>query len=197
MSKFCGKCDCYDHFFMRSGTIEDVEAEIKRTNFYIFTENGRRHKLDIHSIKDLAPYYPYLIAMGSWWNKEHGTIVFSSESFVDREEREFMEWDLRDALAEYKKCKRKKIPFDPDAYYDKISSYWSHSYTREIIDRVARDGLKANLDGLHSDFKDKYERSELARELKKLGHDTHFINEWVFGYRKEYPNWEKENEDEG
>ena len=106
-----------------------------------------------------------------------------------------MNWDLRDAIKEYKRCKRKKIPFDPDAYYEKFVSTWrsEHNYTKEIIDRVAKYGEKANLDGLYSETKDRWDRARLAQELERLGYDDWFINHWVFGYRKEYPNWREEN----
>ena len=195
MSVYSSKCDLCDHFWMRANTEEDIEKEIARTDFYIWSENGRKHRLDIHSIKDLAPYYPYLIAVACGSKEGRNMIILSSESFVDQEERDFMSWDLRDAIKEYKRCKRKKIPFDPDAYYEKFVSTWrsEHNYTKEIIDRVAKYGEKANLDGLYSETKDRWDRARLAQELERLGYDDWFINHWVFGYRKEYPNWREEN----
>jgi len=193
MSRYSGKADVYDHFWMSANTEADVEKEIQRTDFYIYTKNGRRHKLAINNLKDLAPYYPYLISVGVWSKEGRCTIVFSNESFVDQEEREFMSWELRDALAEYKRCKRKKIPFDVEEYMIKRKNSWhsESNYTREIVNRVAKDGLKANLDGLYSIVKDKWDRVPLAKELKRLGHNDFFINTWVFGYRNEedYPDW--------
>ena len=195
MSRFSSKCDLYDHFWMGNDTEDDVNAEIARTDFYMWN-NGRRHKLAINNLKDLAPYYPFLIGVACGSKTGRNTVCIASESFVDEEEREFMGWELRDALREYNRCKRKKIPFDPDAYYEKYIKSWhrEHNYTREIINRVAKFGKKANLDGLHSAVKDKWERTDLARELSRFGYDDYFINMWVFGYRKEYPNW-KENEE--
>ena len=192
MSRWSGKCDVADHFWMRAETDEDVQKEIDKTNFYMWI-NDRRVKLDIHTVKDLVPYYPFLISM-SVWDGEHGTVVLSKESFVDREEREFMEWNLRDAIKEYKKCKRKKIPFDPKAYLEKHTWWTRHNYTEEIVNRVARDGLKANLDGLYSESRDKWMRIPLAQEMKRYGYDDHFIEEWVFGWRKkeDIPNWKEE-----
>ena len=195
MSRYSGKCDTYDHFWMRAETDEDVQKEIDHTDFYMWVK-GRRVKLDIHTVKDLVPYYPFLISMGSW-SAEHGVVVFSNESYVDREEREHMEWHLKDALAEYKRCKRKKIPFDPKAFLDKI--WWTPSnYSEEIVNRVARDGLKANIDGLYSTAKDKWERIPLAQEMKRYGYNDFFIEEWVFGWRdkKDIPNWKEEEEEQ-
>lgn len=194
MSKYSGKCDCYDHFWMSANNEDDVAAEIARTDFYIWGKDDRRFKLDIHTVKDLVPYYPFLIAMGVYSREDRNTVVLSSESFVDQEEREFMGWVLRDALAEYKKCKRKKIPFDPDGYLVK-KPYWNRcNYTEEIVRRVAKDGLKANLDGLHSDTKDRWERAPLARLMKQYGYSDSYINQWVFGWRKDYPDWNNEEE---
>ena len=194
MSVYSGKCDLADHFWMRANTEEDVEKEIARTDFYMWSKNGRKHRLDIHTLKDLVPYYPYLIGVACGSKEGRNTVIIASESFVDQEEREFMEWELRDALKEYRRCKRKKIPFDPDAYYEKYIKTWrEHNYSREIVDRVARDGEKADLDGLYSEVKDKWDRGRLAKELKRFGYDDYFINHWVFGYRKEYPNWEEED----
>ena len=194
MSNYSGKCDCFDHFWMSAKTEEDVQKEIDRTNFYMLIHN-RRIKLDIHTVKDLVPYYPFLINMGAWSKNERCTVVFSSESFVDREEREFMEWDLQDTLKEYKRCKRNKVPFDPEAYLKKKVWWKSHNYTKEIVSRVAKDGLKANIDGLYSETKDKWERIPLAQEMKRYGYDDFFIEEWVFGWRKkeDIPNWKEEN----
>ena len=195
MSVYSGKCDLCDHIWIGNKTREDVEKEIARTDFYIYTENGRKHRLDIHTLKDLVPYYPYLIGVACGSKAGRNVVVLSHESFVDQEERDFMSWDLRDALKEYRRCKRKKIPFDPDAYYEKYIKTWrEHNYSREIVDRVARDGEKANLDGLYSATKDKWDRTRLAQELQRLGYDDYFINQWVFGYRKEYPDWKSEED---
>ncbi len=199
MSIYSNKCDLYDHFWISNKTEEDVEKEIARTDFYIHSHpnDSRIHRLDIHSIKDVAPYYPYLIAIGAWSKEGRATIVLSSTSFVDSEEAEFIGWDLRDALAEYKRCKRKKVAFDPDAYVAalKDKSWGYRENTEEIARRVARDGLKANINGLFLRSKDKWSRAPLARELSRLGYDDFFIERWLFGMRdkKDIPDWRKED----
>ena len=193
MSRYSGKHDCCDHFWMGNNTEKEVQQEIDRTDFYMWSK-GRRIKLDIHTVKDLVPYYPFLIGMSCGSKEGRNVVILANESFVDQEEREFMGWELRDALAEYKKCKRKKIPFNPDAYLANAPRWCRHNYTEEIVRRVAKDGLKANLDGLHSDTKDKWDRASLARLMKQYGYDDNYINIWVFGWRKEYPDWNKEEE---
>ena len=184
----------FDHFWMSAKTEDDVQKEIDRTDFYMHIKD-RRIKLDIHTIKDLVPYYPFLICVGVWNKQGRCMVILSKESFVDQEEREFMEWDLRDAIKEYKKCKRKKISFDPKAYLKEHTWWTHHNYTEEIVNRVAQDGLKANLDGLYSKTKDKWERIPLAQEMKKYGYDDRFIEEWIFGWRKkeDIPDWRKED----
>lgn len=193
MSKWSGKCDVADHFWMSANTEEDVAKEIERTNFYIWGKNGRRFKLDIHTVKDLVPYYPFLISAGVFNRDDRQTVILSGESFVDQEEREFIEWELRDMLREYKRCKRKKVPFDPQNY---LKNMWKHpaNYTEELVNRVAKDGLKANIEGLYSISKDKWCRTELAREMKRYGYDDSYIENWVFGWRdkKDIPNWKEE-----
>ena len=48
--------------------------------------------MDIHTIKDLVPYYPYLVFIGSRNKDDNGeftsNIILSSESFVTQEERQ-------------------------------------------------------------------------------------------------------------
>ena len=199
MSKYSGKSDLFDHLWMSSKSEADVQTEIERTDFYIHSHpnDNRIHRLDIHSIKDVAPYYPYLIAVGTWNKEGRATIVLSSTSFIDREEAEFISWDLRDALAEYKRCKRKKVAFDPNSYVAtlKDKGWGYHENTEEIARRVARDGLKANIDGLFLKSKDKWSRALLARELSRLGYDDFFIERWLFGMRdkKDIPDWRKED----
>ena len=48
MSEFCGKCDVYDS--LGNATNEFLQS----SNFFIYGTDGRSHKLEINSQKDLA-----------------------------------------------------------------------------------------------------------------------------------------------
>ena len=200
MSQYSGKCDICDHFYMRDYDEAALEKEIKNTDFYIHTPNGRKHKLEINTIKDLIPYYPYLMSVGAFDKSTgHSYIEMSSRSFVDREEEEFLSWSLREALAEYKRCKRKKIPFDVQAYLDKIPKSFVREYDKEIAERVAKDGLKATTKGIFITSKDKWYRNPLARKMSEVGYDDNYINEFIYGWQrildKTIPNWKEEEKE--
>ena len=191
MSQYSGKADVYDHFAIAcDGNDNKLQQEIERIDFYISTPDGRTHKLKIENEKDLAPYYPYLIVIGAY-HRDNGKnyLQLSRRSFVDSEEADRLKWNLKDALREYNKCKRKKIPFDPEQY---INNYWyaMDSYQKEIVYRVAKDGNKATTEGLHTPLHDYYRR-ELAEELERLGYDDWFIRRWLFDDRDKNFNWRK------
>jgi len=194
MSQFSGKCDCADHFCMigpGDHTEEEINKEIARTDFYIYHED-KQHRLDIHSYKDLVPYFPYIIAVGCF-NGEKGrqTIVFSSRSWVDREEEDHLTWVLEDAKKEYRRCKRKKIPFDIDACLARMSTF-NADIKREVVKRVAEKGDKADIKGLHFPHYDKWDRAMLAQEMSRVGYNDFEISRWVYQGR-DY-NWRKEEE---
>lgn len=193
MSEYSGKCDLADHFCMLGSgdhTEENINAEIARTDFYIYHDN-KRHRLDIHNYKDLVPYFPYIIGVGAF-NSTSGRnmIIVSSKSWVDTEEEDHLTWVLENAKREYRRCKRKKIPFDADAWYEK--SVWNkESEKKEIIDRVAKYGEKATIEGIHCLFYDKWDRVRLAQEMSRVGYSDFEISQWVYQGR-DY-NWRAED----
>ena len=188
MSRFSGKCDVYDHFAMGcDGDDNKLQQEIERTDFYIPTSDGRLHRLKIENEKDLAPYYPYLTVFAVYGREGRQCIHLSSKSFIEREEQERLNWNLKDTLREYNKCKRKKIPFIPEEYI-KNSWYGMSYYQEEIVYRVAKDGNKATTEELHTPIHDYY-RKELAEELERLGYNDWFIRQWLFEDRDNDFNW--------
>ena len=82
MSIYSGKCDIYDHFAIATdGDENKLQEEIERTDFYRHGKNPfLKHKLDIHTPKDLVPYYPYLMSTGAWGSTGRAHIELSSES---------------------------------------------------------------------------------------------------------------------
>lgn len=190
MSVYSGKCDVYDHFSMRAETDEDIEKEIQRTDFYIYLKD-RKHKLDIHTVKDLIPYYPFLTSAYAYNKEGKSNMFLSSESFVDQEEKQFLNMYMDDVKKYYRKCKRLKQPFNKEEAIKKI--HWNDNWEVEeyklaIVDRVAKEGQKANIDGLFIPYKD-WERTRLYDTMVEYGYDENYAYNWCF---KEYsPNKER------
>ena len=161
MSRFSGKCDLYD------SAVEIGEYDIKNIRLFI-SKNGRDYPIKLEEPKDLIPYYPYVPHI-----QHHHDGIFTaylSDSFIDQEEREFLKRDLDWVLREYRKCKRKKVPFTikDDSWYNK-----------DIIKRVVEQGEKATIKGIHRPMSN-YWRKELAKEMEKNGYSDHEIIRWVY-----------------
>ena len=173
MSKFSGKCDVYDSLI---GINRYTEEELKN-NVKIYVGNNTE-PLHIEKISDLIPYYPYLIAVGCYDNVERKSVIhLSSESFVDREERESIEWRLKDLIRIYNRCKRKKIEFDVEDAVKQITwNGWNEEPYRELANRVKENGKKAAVDGIHLKMHEIY-RKELVDEMLENG-----LNPADYGY---------------
>lgn len=180
MSEFSGKCDCCDWF---SGKDDE---HIKNSNFYIHGPNLVQHKLEINNRKDLIKYYPYLISSGGY-TKGGSTVHFSSESFVDLEEKNMMKCRMDHVKKYFRSCKRKKIPFDREEAY-KLATLFNRdnipAYIVELVDRVEKYGDKANIDDLHDDMHDYY-RKKLFNHMIENGYEEREATEFVFGWKYE------------
>lgn len=134
--------------------------------------------LQISSYKDLIPYYPYLIGTTYYDNAERKSVIrLSSESFVDREERESLEWRLKELIRIYNRCKRKKIEFNvEDAVKQVTWNGWNEEAHRELANRVKDSGKKATVDGIHLKMHEYY-RKELVDEMIQNG-----LNPADYGY---------------
>lgn len=179
MSRFCGKCDFYDHLCIHCDSEEKIEELLSKSDIYITTKDGREHKLKIETIKDAAKYYPYLICVGTF-SKEGHTIVLSSESFIDREERDSLRFDIENVLKYWRKCKREKRRFDKDECYNKI--HWhitNDDYLKEIIKRVAEKGNNAEFDDIHKPMWERY-RKDWFDEMVNLGYSEFDAFRWCF-----------------
>lgn len=160
MSQFSGKCDLYDSVVMIG------KYDIKDIKLFL-DKNGRSYPLKIETPKDLIPYYPYVPYMSHGMdNKWCGWI---SENFVDKEERELLTSQLEWLLKEYRKCKRKKIEFNPETTW----------YNEELINRVKEQGEKATIEGIHRSISN-YFRKTLAEEMEKNGYKDSDIIKWVY-----------------
>lgn len=199
ISRYSGKCDFYDHLWMSYETEEEAFNKFNGTKLYIMQPlpedfnleealEGNINipetyykKVEYSSMKDLIPLYPHLVAMAFHDNTDsHNSVVcLSSESFVDREEREQLEWNLKNLLKIYNRCKRNKTEFDVEEAVKKVTfGGWNEEPYRELANRVKEHGKKATIDGIHLKMHEHY-RQELANEMIKNG-----LNPADFGYKR-------------
>ncbi len=189
MSVYSGKCDVYDHFatVVDDDNEENLAKEIERTDFYICGKHMfSRHRLDIHTPKDLIPYYPYLICIGSWGKNDRAHLEISSESFVDREEKEFIQWRIDDILKYYRKCKRTKKEFDKEEAY-KLCAWHDEEWIYNLIDKIVENNFKydaesAVYDGIFIPSFDNYRKS-LAEKMIEAGYSEFDALTWCYGRR--------------
>lgn len=184
MSKFSGKCDFYCHILMSSEDLTEEESfnKFNGTKLYKYKQpkdcvkitdikdmNKNWEEIKYHSLKDLVPYYPYIVSLGFCDNKDNNksTIVLSSESYVDSSEREILEFMLKEILRYYNRAKRKKEHFNKDEVLSKVcrNKYNEYAYN-ELIDRVDKYGKKANINGIELSMS-KYYRDELRKEMER------------------------------
>lgn len=169
MSEYSGKCDVYDWF-------QDDEEKIKNTKIYINNELKK-----INTIKDLIPYYPYTVRIGT-----NNTVWFSSASYVDRNEAAHFKYKLLDAKKAYRKVKRKK---NLELTINNVYNNWYHSIMnnkkdneidREITRRVVEDYECADTRGLHSEYYNYY-RKLLFNKMIEVGYTVEQAIDWVYG----------------
>ena len=160
MSQFSGKCDLYDSVVMIGGyDVKDIELYLNK--------GGRSYPLKITEARDLIPYYPYVPYVSVYSDGKYRMWV--SDSFIDQEERNLLSLQLEELLREYRKCKRKKIPFEPTCNW----------YNKDLINRVKQDGEKATIENLHTKMAN-YWRKTLAEEMEKNGYEDIDIIKWVY-----------------
>jgi hypothetical protein len=114
--------------------------------------------------KDLIPYYTHLVAMASY-NKEYGNVIcLSRESFIDREEKEFLSWKIQDVITTFRKAKREKVEVTLD-YLKKQKYYWGHG--EDVVYSAIIDKIKNNMDLI---------KVHLPKDYREC---NYFISEWL------------------
>lgn len=180
MSQFSGKCDFYDSIISIhcDGNTDKLEEFLANTNIYVRGKDGRNHLVVCRNEKEACKYYPYLVSIGSFNTKEgYNTVILSSESFIDSEEKDFIDWHVRDCLKFWRKCKRNKVVFNIDEY---LSTCWSpRSMDLVIAERVAEKGEKATFDGIHNNMHE-YFRRKWFEEMVRLGWREYEAFNWCF-----------------
>ena len=158
-------------------TVEMQGEKILNAKIYIGCANV---SLQINDMKDLIPYYPYIIRSAYFDTVEGKSVIYlSSESWVDHEERVNLEWRLHNLFTIYNRCKRKKVEFDVDEAVAKITWHgWNDEPYRELANRVKMYGKKATIDGIHLNMHERYRR-ELVDEMLRNG-----LNPANYGYER-------------
>ena len=131
MSLYSGKCD-----FCDMCDIHNVD-NILKSNVYI---GWNIIPLKFETKKDLIPYYPYLVSLSATTNGV-GEIRLSTESYVDRSERESLELYTKECQRYVNKCKRKK-EFCDISHFNKENDYGYNEIYEEIISRLMMIGFE-------------------------------------------------------
>lgn len=174
ISKWSGKCDWADSYEIHNYTLEELQNNVK---IYI---GNNPEPLHIEKLSDMIPYYPYITSCAYYNNEERKAIIhLTSESWVDIEERDILEWRLKDLLRIYNRCKRKKIEFNVDDAVKEITwQGWNEKAHRELAERVKEKGKKATVEGIHLTMHERY-REDLAEEMIRNG-----LNPADYGYER-------------
>ena len=170
MSQFSGKCDFYDHIMIH-GLDKTLSSRI-----YI-GENIVPLRID--SEKDCVPYYPYLVSLSVTENGI-GTIRLTTKSFIDTEEQKRLKIYLAQILRMYNHYKRKQTIFNKEEVLSSISLFTPpEQWLVLLVDRVAEQGQKATIAGLHTDIHNYY-RKLLYDEMLKHGYSPDNAHYWVY-----------------
>lgn len=155
MSEFSGKCDFADHV-----EIFGVENVLKSE---VFVGNK---KLNPKCYADLIPYFPHLVSCFVK-NGTNTTVKLTEKSYVDYQEADMLRSYLNSILREYDKCRREKKEFDAEKAAQEVSFY-KHNIEaiRELAERVAMNGRKAEIDDIHLSVSEHY-RKRLIEEMIK------------------------------
>lgn len=174
-----GKCDFSD-------TVELYGADKILSGYKIYAAHNDVIPLKFQKQADLIAYYPYIVAMMYGNNKDgYGEIHLSERSYIDVGEEKDMEWRMELVKRIYRRCKRKKIPFDRAAAEKELCLFNEpmSGYKKEIIDRVENLGDKATIEDIHDEWHDKM-RKEWYELMVANGWDEVAAYRWVFGWKR-------------
>ena len=181
MSEFSGKCDFYDGFvdIHCDGDKSKITEELSKLKLYIRGKDDRKHLVKSDTIMDIAKYYPYLRSLTIAENCST-SIVLASDSFIDQEEAEWLNWKVEYVLKYWRKCKRNKKPFVAEECLNELSWLGSKStQLKEIICRVEKDGNKAEFDDIHDDTHEHFRR-KWFEEMVRVGWTEREAYDWCF-----------------
>lgn len=179
MGSISGKCDFSD-------TVELYGADKILSGYKIYAAHNDVIPLKFEKPADLIAYYPYIVGMMYGDNKKGcGIIHLSERSYIDIEEEENMKWRLDTVKRIWRRCKRKKVPFDRTAAEKELCLFNEpmSGYKKEIIDRVEKLGDKATIEDIHDEWHDRM-RKEWYELMVTNGWDEVAAYRWVFGWKR-------------
>lgn len=156
MSKYSGKYDFAD--WIETHGVENID----KVNVYVGD-----NKVKVHEYRDIIPYLAHIIVFAGSAKGGQATVKLSVDSYVDRYEREMLQYAMDDLLRIYRKCKRQKIEFCAEDAVNQIS-WHEKDVAMELAKRIEQSGKKANFDGLHIKVCEFY-RKHLAKEMMRHG----------------------------
>lgn len=195
MSKYCGKCDLWDSLVM-IGEVSD-DSNWNNIDVYQLTEDSffdsdgwhNTNKLEIHSIKDLIPYAPFISCL-SMGQKNDGDIIrtdyIGNKSFIDIEENERFEWVIRDARRICKSYKRKGEELSLDELVNKVTLWrTSEEYIKIICERVLAHPYAKHIktDNLHTEIHNMY-RKIWYNDMIGYGYSKEEAYQWCYHNNK-------------
>ena len=183
MSCFCGKCDLWD-----SVQIHGEDYFLNDCKIYI----GRNIvPLKIESVKDLLPYAAYLVATACHSKEKGGVVRITTESYVDREEREILTWHFDDLKKIHRRCRRLKIPFNKEEAL-KECKWWVRDNEENfdlMFAAIEKDGQRAELPEDCHTYMGEYYRKELYDAMIEAGWREFETLEWVYGFNRGWKMW--------
>lgn len=160
MSRYSGKCDWKDTIDIHEYTLDDLQNRVK-----VYVGDSKK-PLYIEKMSDMIVYYPYIVS-SACFSKENSTVFLSSESYVDREERDLLKSYMEMIIKIYNRCRRKKTEFIVDDVVNQVCWHdWNTQAITELVKRVKENGKKASIDGVHLVMHEYY-RQELVNEMVK------------------------------
>lgn len=190
--KASGKCSLEDTVEMYVRDEEHYEEDVEKflENTVIYTNMDQDfhmiNPLKLKTYKDILPYYPRCESIMCSSDGKR-TILLQNRPHWAYEERDRLEWDLKDALKIYNRLKRKKEPISKEVIMDGI--WGNHSEKEEIVDRVIKYGKKAKIDDMHCASISSLYRKPFIDELIRVGYTEEQATKWVFD---EIKTWEDE-----
>lgn len=177
MSEFCGKCDLWDTVY-HIGKVRD-DSDWSKIHIYQRGKDSNDVDLNITSLKDLIKYAPYLISVGIG-TKEECKYWITSESFIDREDRESLEWKLKTVKQIYRRCKRKGIEFTLETVKENIFfTYCNEELIQGLYERVKAHPYTKNISGLHTNLHQIY-REYWVEGMMEYGWTEEEAKNWVY-----------------
>ena len=176
MSKYCGKYDLYDHFFM-SG--EPVGEQLLKSNIYYGKNNER---LKIETERELALYFPYIPGSIACSHGENQSIWIGGVDYIRRREKEIIDLYVRDAKRERNLCRRKKKEYIPEEVYEKRFGWCRDRDKEQIMEIIRRvgEGGRQKFDDIRLPSRD-HDRNEWYEDLvEKYDYDPEFARKWVW-----------------